>query len=178
MNRNPVTSFQVTLLLLAIGCSDIGLADHGEARHLEIFGWVERVELLDGKFSMKAKLDSGAANSSLDATDIERFQRDDERWIRFTVTDPDTEEQVTMEKELVRNVRIVRHDGEHQRRPVIKLPICLGHQRRVVEVNLIDRSNFIYPLLLGRSALEGYALIDSGATFLFSPECDIQEDDA
>ncbi len=156
-------------LLIAVWAN--ALADEVDAHHLEIFGWVERVELLDGKFSMKAKLDSGAANSSLDATDIERFERDDQRWVRFTVTDPESEEQAVLEKPLVRNVRIVRHSGEYQRRPVIELPICLGDQRRVVEVNLIDRSNFIYPLLLGRSALEGYALIDSGETFLFSPQC-------
>jgi hypothetical protein len=160
-------------MLCGLGCA---VADEVEPRHLEVFGWVERVELLDGKFSMKAKLDSGAANSSLDATDIERFRSDGERWVRFTVTDPETDERVTLEKPLVRNVRIVRHSGDHQRRPVVELPICIGDQRRVVEVNLIDRSNFIYPLLLGRSALAGYALIDSGAKFLFSPQCPSAEE--
>lgn len=155
----------------------LALADDVEERHLEVFGWVERVELLDGKFSMKAKLDSGAATSSLDAAGMERFRRDGERWVRFTVTDPESENHVTLEKPLIRNVRIVRHSGDHQRRPVIELPVCIGDQRRVVEVNLIDRSNFIYPLLLGRSALEGYALIDSGSTFLFSPQCSPEDND-
>lgn len=156
----------------------LGIAAHlsadssAEQFELEVFGWVERVELLDGKFSMKAKLDSGAANSSLDATDIERFEKDGNRWVRFTVSDPDSEEELTLEKPLERNVRIVRHGGEHQRRPVVKMTICLGDKLREVEVNLIDRSNFIYPVLLGRSALEGYALIDSGQTFLFSPQCE------
>lgn len=144
---------------------------------LEIFGWVERVELLDGTLSMKAKLDTGAATSSLDATDIERFRKNGERWVRFTVTDPDSKDTLTLEKPLERNVRIVRHDGEYQRRAVVKMPICLGDQRREVEVNLIDRSNFIYPVLLGRSALEGYALIDSGQTFEFSPSCSDEADD-
>jgi hypothetical protein len=161
----------VLLLLPLLACAGKAGAGEPEQYQLEVFGWVERVELLDGKLSMKAKLDSGAANSSLDATGIERFRRDGECWIRFTVTDPETEGRVTLEKPLVRNVRIVRHSGEHQRRPVVKMPICIGDQRREVEVNLIDRSNFIYPLLLGRSALEGYALIDSGQTFLFPPQC-------
>jgi hypothetical protein len=143
---------------------------------MEVFGWVERVELLDGKFSMKAKLDSGAANSSLDATDIDRFEKDGERWVRFTVSDPENEEQITLEKPLERNVRIVRHGGEYQRRPVVKMTVCLGDKFREVEVNLIDRSNFIYPVLLGRSALEGYALIDSGRTFMFPPQCEDTDD--
>ena len=155
-------------LLASIG----SYADSIESHEFEIFGWVEWVKLLDGELRLKAKLDTGAANSSLDATAIERFRRGGERWIRFTVTDPDSEEQLTLEKPLVRNVRIIRHDGNHQRRPVIKMPICVGTRRQEVEVNLIDRSNFIYPMLLGRSALEGFALIDSGQTFQNSPSCE------
>lgn len=162
--------------LVLMACAGSLVAGESEEYRLEIFGWVERVELLDGKFSMKAKLDTGAANSSLDATHIERFRRDGDRWVRFKVSDPETDEYVMLEKRLVRNVRIIRHSGDHQRRPVIELPICIGDQRRVVEVNLVDRSNFIYPLLLGRSALEGYVLIDSGQTFMFSPQCSPADD--
>ncbi len=147
-------------------------AEPMESIEFEVFGWVEWVKLLDGELRLKAKLDTGAANSSLDATNIERFRRGGERYVRFTVTDPETEDQMELEKPLVRNVRIIRHDGNHQRRPVIKMPICVGTRRQEVEVNLIDRSNFIYPMLLGRSALEGFALIDSGQTFQNSPSCE------
>lgn len=152
--------------------------EHGneveDGRVMEIFGWVERVELLDGKFSMKAKLDTGALNSSLHALDIQRFTRDGERYVRFVVTDPDSGETRELEKPLVRNVRIVRHSGEYQRRPVVKMDICLGPYHREVEVNLIDRSELIYPLLLGRTALEGAALVDSGSTFQNYPACNGQ----
>jgi len=138
---------------------------------LEIFGWVERVELLDGKFSMKAKLDTGAATSSLDATDIVRFRRDGKRWVRFTVSDPETNEEMTLEKPLARSVRIVRHNGRPQQRAVVKLPICFGPFVEDVEFTLINRSNFIYPVLLGRGTLKGRALVDSGKTFLNYPDC-------
>jgi hypothetical protein len=37
---------------------------------------------------------------------------------------------------------------------------------------LIDRSEFHYPLLLGRGALALFALIDAGNTFLSQPDCD------
>jgi hypothetical protein len=39
------------------------------------------------------------------------------------------------------------------------------------DVSLIDRSEFIYPLLLGRSALSSFALVDPGGTFLGEPGC-------
>lgn len=163
-------SMAAVLLLIGIQSAAAGASEIDQTE-FEIFGWVEWVKLMDGELRLKAKLDTGAANSSLDATNIERFRRDGQRWVRFTVTDPETEDLLELEKRLVRNVRIVRHDGEHQRRPVIKMPICFGIERREVEVNLIDRSNFIYPMLLGRSALEEYALIDSGSTFQNSPRC-------
>jgi hypothetical protein len=141
---------------------------------LEIFGWVERVKLMDGTVAVKTRLDTGAVTSSLHAVDIERFERDDERWVRFTVVDPESEETLEVEKRLVRNVRIVQHDGEHQRRPVVEMQVCLGDIPMEVEVNLVDRSNFNYPMLLGRSALKGIALVDSGATFTTSPQCDTE----
>lgn len=150
-------------------------ADDQDSRALEIFGWVERVELLDGDLSVKAKLDTGAATSSLDATNIERFRRDGERWVRFTVTDPESDDVLELEKPLSRNVRIVRHSGEHQRRAVVKIPVCFGPFAREVEFSLIDRSNFIYPVLLGRSALKGHALVDSGETFINYPDCHFNE---
>jgi hypothetical protein len=145
-------------------------------RTLEIFGWVERVELLDGQISLKAKLDTGARTSSLDATNIERFSRDGERYVRFVLADPDTETEITLERPLVRNVRIVSHSGENQRRAVVTLPICYGPWHEEIEFSLIDRSNFIYPVLLGRSALEGRVLVDSEATFANYPDCDLSGD--
>jgi hypothetical protein len=165
----PASVLAAALTLL----SGSTLADSpvSESTEYEIFGWVEWVKLLDGELRLKAKLDTGAANSSLDATSISRFRKGGERWVRFTVTNPESNESLELKKPLVRNVRIVRHDGDHQRRPVIEMPICLGNQIRQVEVNLIDRSNFIYPMLLGRSALKGFALIDSGQTFQYPPSC-------
>lgn len=157
------------MLVLALAGTDSAVAERDE---LQIFGWVEKVRLLDGDLALPALLDTGAQNSSLDATNIRRFRRDGQRLVRFTVTDPETKDELTLEKPLIRNVRIIRHDGNHQRRPVIMLPVCLGGKLREVEVNLIDRSQLTYPMLLGRSALQDFALVDPGQRFLHPPSCD------
>jgi hypothetical protein len=157
------------MLAAALVWMDSAVAERDE---LQIFGWVEKVRLLDGDLAVHALLDTGAQNSSLDATNIRRFRRDGQRLVRFTVTDPETQDELTLEKPLIRNVRIIRHDGNHQRRPVIMLPVCLGGKLREVEVNLIDRSQLTYPMLLGRSALQDFALVDSGRRFLHPPSCD------
>ena len=149
----------------------------GEVSERGVYGWIERVQLLDGTLRLRAKLDSGAKTASLDATNIERFQDDGRTFVRFDVTDPETEETMTLEKPLVRNVRIIRHSGNHQRRAVVRIDICLGPHRRNIEVSLIDRRHFSYPMLLGRSALQDIAVIDPGSTYLVDPACDYEGDD-
>jgi hypothetical protein len=39
---------------------------------------------------------------------------------------------------------------------VVDLELCLGDVKRTVEVNLVDRSNFNYPLLVGAKALREF----------------------
>jgi hypothetical protein len=147
----------------------------GEQAGAKTFGWVEWVELLGGDLRLKAKLDTGALTSSLDASDITRFRRNGRRWVAFTIADADSESTVRVERPLLRNVRIVRHHGESQRRPVVSLPVCFGSVYDEFEFSLIDRSNFIYPVLLGRRALEGRVLVDPESSLTVAPKCDYEE---
>jgi hypothetical protein len=158
-------------LALAV-CLLLGLAPPSQARGTH--GWVEFVELhLDGQpLRVKAKLDTGAKSSSLDATDITPFERDGERWVRFRPSRSGADEAPLIEQRIARYVRIKRHSGPHDRRPVIRLPLCLGDELRTVDVNLTDRGRFIYPLLLGRKALAGLAVVDPARTFVRPPRCD------
>ena len=166
-------SARLAVAALLVGCSAPASGD--EPRLKDIYGYLEDVVLIDVGFELPAKLDTGADTSSLDATRIKRFRRKDVSWVRFTVENPENGELVTLEKHYVRSARIKRHDGEHQRRPVVNIELCLGGERREVEVSLIDRSAFDYPVLLGRSALEGIALVDSELTFTSEPSCDLEE---
>ncbi len=40
-----------------------------------------------------------------------------------------------------------------------------------IEVSLVDRSGFSFPVLLGRNALEGLAVVDSELEFTSQPVC-------
>lgn len=156
----------VVLLCLAAGFA------RAEVPVKETFGWLERVVIGPGNIELEAKLDTGADTSSLDAANIRRIRRGDNRFVRFTIEHPVDGEPMTVERPLERRATIKRHDGEHQRRPVILMNVCLGstllHQ---IEVTLIDRSEFNYALLLGRSALEGVAVVDPEVTFTREPDC-------
>lgn len=137
-----------------------------------ILGWVEYVQVDNLEFRLKAKLDTGATTSSIDARDIELFEKEDEDWVRFKIPHPEEEGKlIDMEREVARMVRIIRHNGEDQRRAVIRLTLCIGDFARKEDVSLVDRSEFIYPLLVGRNHMEGRILVDPGATFQQDPDC-------
>jgi hypothetical protein len=143
---------------------------------LQILGWIENAFLPDPGLALKAKLDTGAETSSLDARVLKKFRKAGKRWIRFAVTDRDSGEEFVMVRERVRTIGVVQHDGSRQTRPVVMLEICIADQLLKTEVSLIDRSEFNYALLLGRSALASFALIDASSTFLGQSDCDSPED--
>ena len=139
---------------------------------LEILGWVENARLPAIDIELKAKLDTGAETSSLDSRIIKKFRKDGKRWVRFAVPDRESGEEFVLVRERVRTIGVVQHDGSRQTRPVVEMQLCVAGRLLDTEVSLIDRSEFIYPLLLGRSALASFALVDPGDTFLSDPECD------
>ena len=55
------------------------------------------------------------------------------------------------------------------------LGVCLGSVQRTVEVNVVDRSGFDYPVLIGRSFLAGIFVVDPGERFLLTPDCPAPE---
>ncbi|HKJ16624.1 MAG TPA: RimK/LysX family protein [Xanthomonadales bacterium] len=141
-------------------------------RNLEILGWVENAWLHDPEMKIKAKLDTGAETSSLDAEIVKKFRKDGKRWVRFTVTDRESNEEYLLVRERVRTIGVVQHDGSRQVRPVVSINMCIAGRSLETEVSLVDRGEFIYPLLLGRNALDSFALIDPANTFLGGSECE------
>lgn len=144
-------------------------------RELIILGWVENVWLIDPGFTLRAKLDSGAATSSLDARIIKKFRKGGQRWVRFAVVNPRTGEERVLVRKRFRTIGVVQHDGINQVRPTVMLEACVADHLVDIEVSLVDRSEFSYRLLLGRSALESFALIDPANTFLSRPQCKIPQ---
>ncbi len=140
-----------------------------------VFGWVEKATLEPWDIEVKAKLDSGALTSSLDAREIETFTRDGERWVRFRLDleDEASGEMVSEYLELPRYRRVrLRGAGGEDSRPVVLMDICLGGTVYEEQFSLRDRGDMLYPLLLGRRTIGHLGLLDVTETFLTDPECD------
>lgn len=135
-----------------------------------VAGWLERVILSPQKLVFTAKLDTGAKHTSLNASDIEVFDHDGGRWVRFSVTDRKGRSAL-FERPLVRMAQVKLRDEGLQSRPVVYMEICLGRFRRTAEVNLVDRSYFNYQMLIGRSFLKTGVAVDASRTFVTRPHC-------
>lgn len=138
---------------------------------LPVVGWRELVHLPDlGLHEVPAKIDTGARTSSLHGTVLEEFERDGEKFVRFAV---DFEQQhVRQVCEAVHvDVRgITSSNGETQYRYVIKTPLRIGDIEFRAEISLADRSDMRFPMLIGRSSLRRRFVVDSGYSWLQTPE--------
>lgn len=137
---------------------------------LRVAGWIERVSIFPGNLKIKAKLDTGAKHSSLNAKHIEEFERDGAKWVRFDLTSWKGRVE-SIETRVIRTAKIKQHDRKSVMRPVIHLGICLGTIYKEVEVNLEDRSKFNYQMPIGRSYLKDSFLVDASTIFTLEPAC-------
>lgn len=141
-------------------------------------GWIENAIVMDVGLPIVAKLDSGARTTSINADILKiiKAKKDETGKKRpgrvvFSLTNGDGET-TTLEKKIVRWVRIKNRPKDLRRRPVVTLKLCLAGRAVEGEVNLSDREGLNYPLLVGRNMLRPTKiLIDSRNKFTHDPDC-------
>jgi hypothetical protein len=157
-------------LIATLGVISLVLVSPGAAQGKQVVGWLEKVCIYPGNLFIIAKLDTGAKNSSLNASNVTEFTRNEKQWVRFNVTSR-YGKTITIERKVHSIVKIKDNDGTPQSRLAILLGICLGSFYKEVEVNLADRSHFNYQMLIGRSFLHGNVIVDPSIKFTTKPIC-------
>ena len=136
---------------------------------LDTLGWREWVGFPDlGITQIKAKVDTGARTSCLHAFLVEPFERDGVPWVRFDIhPSQKNSSEVLSCIAPVLGKRTVRDSGGHEElRYVIETMISIGDRVHKVEVTLTDRDTMKFRVLLGRTAIRGHYLVDSGRSYL------------
>lgn len=177
MNRTQRRAAVVAALICGLSFL-LGVPDTMAAEKKRVIGWVEKAYLPQHEFFIKAKVDTGARNSSLHATDIQYVEsggRAKRSRIRFTTLDFDGKTR-SIEADVVRTVRIRKtslssDNPLREERVEIQLEMCLAGITKQIRVNLTDRSGMNYRLILGRSALENDYLVDVTQTFIGEAAC-------
>ncbi|HAS3930067.1 TPA: ATP-dependent zinc protease, partial [Vibrio cholerae] len=112
---------------------------------------------------------TGAATSSLNAVDIEEFERNGKNWVRFHLADeknPKTEAN-WIEAPVLRYVRIRQSTNDNtERRAVVELWVKLGSIHEKAQFTLADRSQMTHPVLLGREFIRDIALVDVSRKYI------------
>lgn len=139
-----------------------------------IIGRVEYVVMQDVGIKLKARIDTGAGVSSIDAKilRIKPATGGSAERVVFEIRD-DAGNAKSVERKIVEWTEIKgKGTTKSSRRPVVILDFCLGGKRLEGRINLANRSGFIYPVLIGRNILKtGDFLIDPSKTFMRPPGC-------
>lgn len=136
----------------------------GDSHQKVMIGEVEDVMLVPWAITLPARIDTGAAISSLDARNVS---------VRNNLAD------FTLGKEYGGlRLRLPVVDWVHirtsvgtEKRPVVELGLCLGPKLMHTRATLTDRSKMTYPFLVGRSALNGSFMVDTSRSRAAEPAC-------
>ena len=137
---------------------------------VQVYGWREKVVISDGKIeeTFQAKLDTGALTSSIHAEEIELFERDGKKWVRFIASDPGEKDskRLRIEAPLVRIARIKEPGGESEAREVVRLAFQLGDRKLKADFTLNNRANMLSPILIGRRTIKELGWVDPSRAYL------------
>lgn len=136
----------------------------------QVVGAVEKVYISPPGLIFPARIDTGAATSSIDARKIVKFERNGEPWIKFLILNPDSAKEIEIECKVVRKVNIIQAiKDEKERRYVIELLVTLGNTVRTAEFTLTERSHMEFPVLIGRNILMDSMTVDISKKYISTP---------
>ena len=118
--------------------------------------------------AIKARIDSGAKTSSIQATNIKRVIRQGVPYVDFEVNPIQDNRSVSVfcSAKIVDTRIIKSSSGTTQKRYVIKTPLTIMGQTFEIELTLANRDSMDYRMLLGREAMNGRFLVDPSKHFL------------
>jgi len=118
-----------------------------------VIGAVEDIILLPWGIKMPARIDTGAATTSLDVREITIKNN----IVEFKLADKYGGLQLKLP---IVNWLVIRSAEAKERRPVVEMEFCLATTKVRALVNLNDRSNVKYPVLIGRNVLKKGFIVD------------------
>lgn len=134
-----------------------------------VIGWREWVQLPDlGVQEIKAKVDTGADNSSLHAFNLERFEKDGVEMVRFELHPRQRKKRpaIACEAEVVGEKKVKNPGGRSEVRPIIRTTLVVAGKEIAAKVNLTTRDEMTFRMLLGRRTVRKNFVIDPGRSYL------------
>lgn len=119
----------------------------------------EYIYVKEADATFDARIDTGAAVSSISAKNITEFERNGKKWYRFTIEAND--QSIEVEAPFVRTSSIRQSSRSSTiERVVVELNIKIGDYSTKSEFTLTDRTHMQYALLVGRTLIQDIAVVD------------------
>jgi len=134
-----------------------------------VLGWREWLALPElGIAGIRAKVDSGARSSSLHVREQELFERDGRQMVRFLIEHgPGDTLRGHLEADVLDQRDVTDSGGHKESRIFIRTQLLIsGGLSWPIEINLTERRNMAFPMLLGRSAMRRRCLVDPAKSWL------------
>jgi len=121
-----------------------------------------------GVIEVKAKVDTGADNSSLHAFDIERFESDGIDMVRFEIHPRQRKRKpsISCVAKVVGERKVKNPGGRMEIRPVIRTTLIVAGERLEALVNLTTRDEMTFRMLLGRRTVRKHFVVDPGRSYI------------
>ena len=130
-------------------------------------GWREWVALPAlGIARMRAKIDTGARSSALHVDAQWRFSQGGTPWVGFRITPARDGDAVEACAPILDEREVADSGGRRTRRVFLATRLRLAGVEREIEINLADRRNMLFPMLLGRTAIAGAFTVDPARSSL------------
>jgi len=134
-----------------------------------IIGWREWISIPGLNIpAIKAKIDTGAATSSLHAFDLQRYEREGTQFVYFSIHPKQRSHDgaQAVEAEVLDERQVRSSNGQVELRPVIRLKVQLLSRIWKIDLTLSNRDEMGFRMLLGRRALRDRFIVDPGRSFL------------
>ena len=118
--------------------------------------------------AIKARVDSGAKTSSIQASNAKVFGRGGQEFVKFEVNPLQDNRSINIqcEAKLVDRRTVKSSSGIAEERYVIKTPVTIGADTFDIELTLANRDTMEFRMLLGREALNGRYMVNPADSFL------------
>jgi hypothetical protein len=160
-SRASLSAGLMFLLVLAIL---LFLSGNGSAGEKITVGEVEDVILMPWGLRLPARIDTGAATSSLDARELH---------VKNNIAEfrlPKKYGSLQLRLPVIEWQKIRSADFK-ERRPVVEITFCMGPKLIHTQVTLNDRSTVSYPLIIGRNVLKDNFVVDCMNSNCLPPSC-------
>lgn len=146
--------------------ADTAVGEAGPRATPLVVGWREHIDFPEWHLrGIIAKLDTGARTGAIDVSELEELPGDRVRFaVRLKRRSGDASRH--LEAPILRRARVRSASGHAHDRLFIEATIRIGTLEKRVELGLVSRKKMLCRVLLGRKALDGQFLVDSGGRYL------------